>query len=76
MHHAAFLIQKIKRIQIIAIAAPCLYDGVAAGMVDDHEIKMPAQIDAGFIGGIEDEKIILWRQFFMLLDVGPRLLLL
>ena len=41
MHHAAFLIQKIKRIQIIAIAAPCLYDGVAAGMVDDHEIKMP-----------------------------------
>ena len=76
MHHAAFFVQEIERIQIVAIAAPCLCDGVVAGMVDDHEIKMPALVDAGFIGGIEDEKIILWRQFLMLQDVDPRLLLL
>ena len=56
MHHAAFLVQEIERIQIVAVVAPCLCNGVIAGMVDDHEIKMPAQIDTGFIGGVEDEK--------------------
>ena len=60
----------------VKLAATCLCDGVAAGIVDDHEIKMAAQVDAGFVSGVEDKKIVSGRHFFMFQYVGPRLLLL
>lgn len=73
-HHQFFTfpVKHIKRFKVAAIASPRLGDVGGIGGVGDKIVNVAAKVDAGFATSIEDEKVIRWRDLFVLKDVVAR----
>ena len=70
---AIFLIISIQQIKVATIASACLSEVGRIGGVGDEVINAPAYVNAGFTTAVEYEKVILWRQFFILENILARL---
>ena len=65
----AFAVKHIKRFKVSTVASPRLGDVGGVGGVGDKVIYIAAKVDAGFATSVEDEKVIRWRDLFVLKDV-------
>lgn len=68
----AFAVKYIKRFKVAAIAPTRLGDVGGVGGVSDKIVYVAAKVDAGFATSVEDEKVIRWRDLFVLKDVVAR----
>ena len=62
-------VKEIENIKVAPVSSSGLRDVGGDGGMRDEVVHMPAYVDAGFATGIEDEKVIRWRDLFVLKDV-------
>lgn len=74
-HHKrifAAAVKEVERFKVAAIASARLGDMGQRGGVGNEIIHLPANVDAGFATAIENEEVVLRRDFLVLKDVVPR----
>ena len=74
-HHKrifAAAVKEVERFKVAAIASARLGDVGKGGVMCDEVIHFTAYVDAGFATAIEDEEVVLRRDFLVLKDVVPR----
>ncbi len=65
-------VKEVERFKVAAIASACLGDMGGVRVVGDEVIHLPAYVDAGFATAVEDEEVVVGRDFLVLKDVVPR----
>ena len=68
----SFPVKHIKRFKVSSVASPCLGDMGGVGGVSDKIVYVAAKVDTGFATSVEDEKVIRWRDLFVLKNVVAR----
>lgn len=68
----AFAVKHIKGFKVSTVAPARLGDVGGVGGVGDKVVYVAAKVDAGFATSVEDEKVIRWRDLFVLKDVVAR----